>query len=77
MSKLLTLLIAALVVLLLVKKARRSADRDEAPRRRPRTEPRIERMVVCSHCGVHVPEGEAVSARGQMFCCEEHRRLGG
>ena len=36
-----------------------------------------ERMVACAHCGVFVPESEAVSGcqSGRFFCGEAHRRL--
>lgn len=76
MSKLLTLLIAVIVLVLLIKKLRRGHGRGEAPPG-PGSAGRVERMVVCSYCGVHVPEGESVSAGGRVYCCEEHRRLGG
>ncbi len=35
-----------------------------------------EKMVVCAHCKLHVPESECVSADGRHYCCEEHRQLG-
>ncbi|MEI6416040.1 MAG: PP0621 family protein, partial [Pseudomonadota bacterium] len=35
-----------------------------------------EKMVVCAHCHIHVPESEAVTADEHHFCCEEHRQLG-
>lgn len=34
-----------------------------------------ERMVVCAHCQLRVPESEAIADAGHFFCCEEHRRL--
>ena len=36
----------------------------------------IEQMVPCAHCGLHVPESEAVRGGGSVYCCDEHRRLG-
>lgn len=35
-----------------------------------------EKMVVCAHCQLRVPESEAIADAGQFFCSEEHRRLG-
>lgn len=35
-----------------------------------------EKMVVCAHCKLHVPESECVTADGRQYCCEEHRQLG-
>ncbi|TNF63162.1 MAG: hypothetical protein EP306_01920 [Burkholderiales bacterium] len=34
-------------------------------------------MVECRHCGMHLPEGEALVGRRGHYCCEEHRRLQG
>jgi len=35
-----------------------------------------EQMVACQHCGLHVPESEAVRHGDAVFCSEDHRRLG-
>jgi len=32
-------------------------------------------MVRCTHCGLHLPETEAIAAEGRFFCSPEHRRL--
>jgi hypothetical protein len=37
-------------------------------------DPAAEQMVVCSHCGLHVPQQEAVAADDKYYCCAEHRR---
>ncbi len=34
------------------------------------------RMVRCAHCGVHVPEPEAIRSQGHDYCSAEHRSLG-
>ena len=34
-----------------------------------------ETMVRCDHCGINVPESEAVQAGARRFCTVEHRRL--
>jgi len=44
--------------------------------RRPRA-PAVERMVPCAHCGLNLPEREALPVAGRFFCSEEHRRLAG
>lgn len=31
-------------------------------------------MVVCAHCGVHLPRDDALPGRGGMFCDDAHRR---
>ena len=37
--------------------------------------PAIPRMVACAHCGIHVPESQAVRDGDKVYCCEEHRKL--
>ena len=35
----------------------------------------VEKMVSCSHCGIHVPLSEAVHVNsGSFFCSTEHQR---
>jgi uncharacterized protein len=35
----------------------------------------VEKMVGCSHCGIHVPLSEAVQSNsGSVFCSIEHQR---
>ena len=33
-------------------------------------------MVACAHCGVFLPEVEAVTERGVRYCSREHLALG-
>lgn len=33
-------------------------------------------MVQCEHCGVYLPENEAIIRQGHVWCCAEHERLG-
>ena len=34
-----------------------------------------EKMVSCAHCGIHLPQSEAVGgARALHFCSDDHRR---
>ena len=33
----------------------------------------LPRMLPCAYCGVHVPESEAISRAGKIYCCDEHR----
>jgi uncharacterized protein len=32
-----------------------------------------EAMVVCAHCGVHLPKSDSVADRGLHFCSDAHR----
>ena len=40
------------------------------PQRKPLPQP--ETMVHCEHCGVHVPQSEAIGFRGRYFCSQAH-----
>lgn len=31
-------------------------------------------MVACTHCGVHVPEAEAIQGQRGTYCSEAHRQ---
>lgn len=35
-----------------------------------------EAMVVCAHCGVHLPRGDAVADGALVYCSEAHRIAG-
>ena len=71
MSKLILLLFLGLIAYLVFKGITRSASRrqEDAPTATP------ERMVVCAHCGLYLPESESLERDGRRFCSEEHRRL--
>jgi uncharacterized protein len=38
--------------------------------------PRLDAMVACAHCGLHVPTAEAVERDGRSYCSAAHRDLG-
>ncbi|GIK11293.1 MAG: hypothetical protein BroJett001_33590 [Chloroflexota bacterium] len=73
MSKLILLLFLGFLAYLVFKGYQRAASRRTGDSSRPKAS---ERMVACAHCGVHLPESEALEGNGGRFCCEEHRRLG-
>ncbi len=73
MGKFVVLLLVAVAIWFLVKGLKKPS----APReRRPAETLSGERMVVCAHCGVHLPQSDATSAGERFFCSEDHRRLG-
>lgn len=42
-----------------------------------RREPVAPEMIACAHCGVHLPQPEALfDAAGRPFCSEAHRLAG-
>ncbi|MCX7142056.1 MAG: PP0621 family protein [Proteobacteria bacterium] len=71
MSKFLLLVFAAFAVWLLIKRLRRKDATRAAP------EPASEQMVTCSHCGLYLPQKEAIAEGGEFFCCAEHQRRSG
>jgi uncharacterized protein len=36
----------------------------------------VDDMVACAHCGVHLPRADAVVDGDDLYCGEDHRRLG-
>ena len=64
------LVVVVLGVLWLVRTSRR---RVEPPKPPAGDAPRHEAMLVCAHCGVHLPQSEALPGRGGVFCDEAHR----
>lgn len=33
-------------------------------------------MLACAHCGIHIPQAEALMLGSTAYCCAEHQRLG-
>ncbi len=64
------LLVAVLLLLLWLLRPRRPSGREGGDMGAGHE---VEDMVRCAHCGVHVPRREAVLARGETFCSQEHR----
>ena len=71
LSKLLILLVAAAVIWFVIRgMIRRGGTARQAP-------PPAERMVACGHCGLNLPQSEALEQGGRFYCSEEHRQLAG
>ncbi len=68
---LLRLLIIAFVVWLLVIAVKRwlAPRRGTGPQAKPRDNTN---MVRCAHCGLHIPQGEALQRDGLHFCSQGH-----
>jgi uncharacterized protein len=43
------------------------------PRKTSRRATPAARMVQCAHCGIYVPEAEAVRHQGRNYCSAAHR----
>jgi len=70
--KLLVVIVALVVLWLLLRGlVRRAREEGQSPRKPPPATPQP--MLVCAHCGVHLPRDEALPGRGGVFCGEAHR----
>lgn len=84
MKYVLVALVLAVAVWVLLARARRGKSKQQptaspAPQRSSDAAPgeASASMVACSHCGVHLPQSEAVfNLQGQAFCSTEHQRAG-
>lgn len=76
MAKLLiTLVIVVLALLWWFGKGRGGGA--AGPRGGANPPPRPRAMVACAHCGLHLPQSDALEGEsGRHYCCAEHRRLG-
>jgi uncharacterized protein len=79
MGRLVILVVLGLIVVGWAASRLRRARREDAPPAAP-APPRGAAlpigMVACAHCGLHLPESEAVIDGERRYCCDEHRRLG-
>jgi uncharacterized protein len=71
--RLIVLILLAVLTVWLIRRALRASKRGEEGQARP---PEVGDLVKCARCGVHLPRSEARLADGQLFCGEEHARLG-
>jgi uncharacterized protein len=75
--KFVLILVAVLALAWLLSGGRSRASRDR-DRRAPPTAPTgtaraPEGMVACAHCGVHLPESEALRLGTRAYCSADHR----
>ncbi len=68
--KFVLLILAVLALVWMLRGARR---RDESAGPAQPAQSGAEPMVACRHCGVHLPQHEALPGRGGVFCGEAHR----
>jgi uncharacterized protein len=73
MGKFIVLALLAVAAFWLVRRAlRRSGLKADVPRKAA-----VEAdLARCAHCGLHLPRAEARAAGEQLYCSEEHARLG-
>jgi uncharacterized protein len=70
----LIVLLALLFFVLGFKRARpRRPEAPPAPPAKPAAAPDAQPIVSCAHCGLHLPQAEALPGRGGLFCSAAHR----
>lgn len=69
---LLRIILIALAVWIVIVLIRNARAKKQTTDQRP--EKQVENMVECAHCGVHLPENEAIREGSDFYCCDEHRR---
>lgn len=67
-------LLIVLVVAIGIWRSRRAAE--TGPRQPPSPPGNPQDILACAHCGVHIPQAEALMLGSQAYCCQEHRSLG-
>lgn len=76
MFKILIVVLVALAVAWLLLGRRRGTEvrKPEAPVEKTK---KPQAMLACAHCGVHLPQADAIAdAEGRPFCSEAHRLAG-
>ena len=73
MKYLLVIVVVGVVVWLLTAKSRTASGRGAAGGRGAGLP---QAMVVCSHCGTHLPAADAVFDGSRVYCSDDHRALG-
>ena len=72
--KFVLLILAVLALLWLLRRGRGRVTPPPASRApSPPPQEGVQAMVSCAHCGIHLPQFEALPGRGGVFCGEAHR----
>jgi uncharacterized protein len=50
-------------------------NRATSQRQQDDNETQPQNMVRCAHCGLHLPENEAIHSRNAVYCSDAHRAL--
>jgi uncharacterized protein len=72
MKFLIVLLVVAVAGWMLLRG--RKADQSSEPTRSRKQSQQT--MIRCSHCGIHLPQAEALAGDRGFFCSQEHRLAG-
>ncbi len=72
--RLVIILVIAWLVYSLTRRWLATLERQRTQKKQPGSS-RIETMVSCAHCGLHIPQNEAVQAGDKYYCSDKHRKL--
>lgn len=80
MFKIVIVVVVALVVAWLLVGRRRSGRVDppkDSAAKAKKADSLPQAMLACAHCGVHLPQSDAIAdAEGRLFCSDAHRLAG-
>ena len=71
MGRLIVLILLVVLAVWLIRRAFRASSKTVQ-----KQGPIQQDLISCARCGVHLPRSEAREAAGQLYCGEEHARLG-
>lgn len=72
MGRLVVLVLLVVVAVWLIRRALAAAQKTDIEKKPPVQGD----LVRCAHCGVHLPRSEARMAAEELYCSDEHARLG-
>ena len=75
MINLIRLIIISLIIWLVIRLVKNFLNQTSKPTSKS-SDNKLDNMVRCDHCGLHIPELEAIQDRDKFFCSAEHQRLG-
>lgn len=70
---LIRLLVIILVIYLLYRLFKTRVEAYLQNDRKKPGEKKLQNMVRCDRCGLHLPEDEAIQQGTKYFCCEQHQ----
>ena len=73
MGRIFLVLVLLAVSLYIVKYIRTKLDKPPKELKKD-DQPNQNKMVKCLHCGLHIPENEAIKLGDKVFCSLEHAR---
>ncbi|MGR6804981.1 PP0621 family protein [Sphaerotilus natans] len=76
LGKLLLIILAILGIVWLLRGARRTGGDADRTSRAPQDAGALQPMARCAHCGLHLPQAEALLHDGQAYCGRLHRLAG-